>query len=81
MNGGNATPKRVCPEAKGGNPTTDIPCSGLVTHSGEILTNDKSHKKKIKKVTPKDDTKMRRVLQMKYATRNIRKLGEKEKEI
>jgi len=51
--GANATPKCVCPEAKGGGPTTDLHCSGLVTHSGEILTNDKSHKKKMKRLPPK----------------------------
>ena len=25
----------------------DLPCSGLLTHSGEILTNDKSHNMKL----------------------------------
>ena len=27
--GGNATPKHVCPVTEGGNPTIDLPCSGL----------------------------------------------------
>ena len=45
-NGGNAIPKHAGPEAKGSNPTAGLPRSGPVTHSGEILTNGKSHGKK-----------------------------------
>ena len=59
----------------------DLPSSGLVTHTGEILTNDKSHKKKMKRLLPKMTRKLRRVLQTKYATRNIRGLGEKDEEL
>jgi len=45
-NGGNAIPKHAGPEAEGSNPTTGLTSSGLVTRSGEILTNGKSHGKK-----------------------------------
>jgi hypothetical protein len=45
-NGGNAVPKRSCPEVKGSNPTTDLTNSGLVNHAGEILSTGKSHKNK-----------------------------------
>jgi len=34
----------------------DLPCSGLVTHSGEILTTGKSHKKKLEGLFSKDVT-------------------------
>jgi len=42
MNGGNAIPKHAGPEAI---LPLDLPCSGPVTHSGEILTTGKSHGK------------------------------------
>jgi hypothetical protein len=32
----------------------DLPCSGLVTHSGEVLTSGKSYKKKLEGLFPKD---------------------------
>jgi hypothetical protein len=79
-NGGKAIPKHVFPEALGCNPTTDLPCSGLVTDSGEMLTTDKSHKKEARRIIPNDDTKMRRVLQLKYATWNIKRARRKEEE-
>ena len=34
----------------------DLPCSGAVTYSGEILTTGKSHGKKKDKFSLKDDT-------------------------
>jgi len=55
----------------------DLPCSGLITHAGEILTNGKSHKK-LDILFPKDYLEMRKVLQFKYATWNATGLREKE---
>jgi len=40
----------------------DLPCFGLITHSGEIHTTGKSHKKKPDGLFPKDDLEMRKVL-------------------
>ena len=37
----------------------DIPCSGLVTHSGEILITVKSHKKKPDGLFPRDDVEIK----------------------
>ena len=59
----------------------DLPCSGPVTHSGEILTTGKSHGKKPDKFFLNDDTDVKKVLRFKYATWNIRGLGEKEEEL
>jgi hypothetical protein len=56
----------------------DLPCSGPVTHSGEILTTGKSHGKKLDRFSLNDDTDVKKVLQFKRATWNIRGLGEKE---
>jgi len=36
--------------------TLDLPCSGFVTHSGEIPNTGKSHKKKLEALFPKDIT-------------------------
>lgn len=44
-----------------------------------MLTTDKFHKKEARRIIPNDDTLMRRVLQLKYATWNIRGLGEMKK--
>ena len=51
--------------------------SELITHSGEILTIGKSHKKKPDGF-PKDDVEMKKVLRFKYATGNVRGLWEKD---
>jgi len=59
----------------------DLPCSGPVTHSGEILTTGKSHGKKPGRFSLNDDTDAKKVLRFKYATWNIRGLGEKEEEL
>jgi len=40
----------------------DLPCSGLIIHSGEILTTGKSHKKTMSKLLPKDNSEMKEVL-------------------
>jgi len=40
----------------------DLPCSGLVTHSREILTTGKSHKKRPYGLFAKDDTEMKKLL-------------------
>jgi hypothetical protein len=40
----------------------DLPCSGLIIHSGEILTTGKSHKKTMSKLFPKENSEMKEVL-------------------
>jgi hypothetical protein len=40
----------------------DVPCSGLVTNSGEILTTEQSHKTKPDSLFLKDDWEMKKVL-------------------
>ena len=55
----------------------DLPCSGPVIHSGEISTTGKSHGKKPDRFSLNDD----KLLRFKYATWNIRGLGEKEEEL
>jgi hypothetical protein len=57
----------------------DLPCSGPVTHSGENLTTGKTHGKKPDRFSLNDDTDVKKVLRFKYATWNIRGLGEKNK--
>jgi predicted class III extradiol MEMO1 family dioxygenase len=57
----------------------DITCSGIVAHSGEILTTGMSHKKKPDRLSPKDTSEMKKVLQFKYVAWNFRGLGEEEK--
>jgi hypothetical protein len=60
MNEGNSIPKHACSEAKGSNSTI-----GLITHSGEILTTDKSNKNKLDKLLAKyylEMNKMRRII-------------------
>jgi len=47
----------------------------------EILTTDKSHGKKPDRFPLNDDTDVKKVLRFKYATWNIRGLGEKEEEL
>jgi len=59
----------------------DVPCSGPITHSGEILTTGKSYGKKPDRFTLNDDTDVEKVLRLKYATWNIRGLREKEEEL
>ena len=59
----------------------DLPCSGSVTHSGKILTTSKSHGKKPDTFSLNDDADVKRVSRFKYATWNIRRLGEKEEEL
>ena len=49
----------------------DLPCSGPVTHSGEILTTGKSHGKKPDRFSLNDDTDLKKVSRFKYATWNI----------
>jgi len=59
----------------------DLPCSGPVTHSGEILTTGKSHGKKPDRFSLNDNMDVEKVLWCKYAIWNIRGLGEKEEEL
>jgi hypothetical protein len=78
--GENAIPKHASPEAKVAILPMDLTGSGLITLTGEILTTGKSHKKKLGGLFPKQDMEMTKVLQFKYATCNVRELGEKEEE-
>ena len=59
----------------------DLPCSGPVTHSGEILTTGKSHGKNPDRFSLNDNMDVKKVSRFKYATWNIRGLGEKEEEL
>jgi hypothetical protein len=59
----------------------DLRCSGPVTYLGEILTTGKSHGRKPDRFSLHDDTDVKKVSQFKYATWNIRGLGEKEEEL
>jgi hypothetical protein len=43
--------------------TLDLPCSGFVPNSGEILTTGKSHNKRPDGLFAKDDTEMKKVVQ------------------
>ena len=58
----------------------DLPCSGPVTQSGENLTTGKSHGKKRDRFSLNDNMDVEKVSWFKYATWNIRGLGEKEEE-
>jgi hypothetical protein len=58
--------------------TLDLPCCGPVTHSGEILTTGKSHRKKLDRFSLNDDMNVKKVSRFKYATWNIRGLAGKE---
>jgi len=42
-------------------PLLDLPCSGPVTHSGEILTTGKSHRKKSDRFSFNDDMDVEKV--------------------
>ena len=59
----------------------DLPCSGPVTHTEEILTTGKSHGKKPDRFSLNDNMDVEKVSRFKYATWNIRGLGEKEEEL
>jgi len=48
----------------------DLTYSGLITHSGEILTIGKPHKKKLGGLLPKDSG-MKNVLWFKFALKNL----------
>jgi hypothetical protein len=80
-NAGNSIPNPPVQRLKVAILTLDLPCSGPVTHSGEILTTGKSHRKKPDKFSLNDNTDVKKVLRFKYATWNIRGLGEKEEEL
>ena len=59
----------------------DLPCFGLMTHSREIQTTGKSHKKKPDALFPIYDLEMRKVLWFKCVTWNGRGLEEKKEEL
>jgi len=59
----------------------DLPCSGPVTQSGEILTTGKSHGKKPDRFSLNDNMAVEKVSRFKHAAWNIRGLGQKEEEL
>ena len=59
----------------------DLACSGPVTHLGEILTTGKSHGKKPVIISLNVEMDVKKVSRFKYATWNIRWLGEGEEEL
>jgi len=59
----------------------DLPCSGPINHSGEILNTGKSYGKKLDRFSLNDNTDVEKVSRFKYATWNIRGIGEKEEEL
>jgi hypothetical protein len=58
----------------------DLPCSGPVTYLGDISNTGKSHKKKTDGSST-DKKEIKKVPRFKYATWNVRGLGEKEEEL
>ena len=44
----------------------DLPCSGPVTHSGEILTTGKSHGKKADRFALNDETDVKNLTRIKF---------------
>jgi hypothetical protein len=46
----------------------DVPCSGPVTHPGEIITTGKSHGKKPDRFSLNDETDVKNVSRFEYAT-------------
>ena len=59
----------------------DLSFSGPVTHSGETSTTGKSHGKKPDRFSSNDDTDVKKVSRFKYATWNVRGVGEKEEDL
>ena len=55
----------------------DLPCSGPVTHSGEILTTGKSHGKKPDRFSLNDNMDVEKVWRFEYAVWSVR--GEERK--
>ena len=45
----------------------DLTCSGLITHSGEILTTGKSHERKSDRFSLNDDMDVEKVSRFKYS--------------
>ena len=62
-------------------PSLDLPCSRLVTYSWDILPTGKSHRRKKLGRSYDDNSATKTVQRFKYATWNIRGLGEKEEEL
>jgi len=52
----------------------DLPCSGPVTHSGEILTTDKSYGKKPDRFSLNDNMEVEKLSRFKYSSWNLRGL-------
>jgi hypothetical protein len=71
-----------CPETKSSNPTTGL-LTLLWAHSPfrEILSTGMYHEKKSDGLFPKGNSETKMVLRFKYATWNVRQLGEKTEEL
>jgi len=78
--GGNATTNMPVQRLKVAFLLLDLPCS-VVTHSGEIIVTGEFHKQKSEGIFEKEDSEMKKVLLVKYATWKVRGLGEKETEL
>jgi hypothetical protein len=78
--GGNATPNMPVQTLKVAFLLLDLPCS-VVTHSEEIIVTGESHKQKPEGIFLKEDSEMKMLLRLKYATWRVRGLGEKEVEV
>jgi hypothetical protein len=50
-------------------------------YTKNVIDTGKSHRKKPDRISLNDDTGVEKVLRFKYATWNIRRLGEKEEEL
>jgi hypothetical protein len=74
-NGGNTIPKCSCPEVKGSSPTVE---HTLLWDHHPFRGNPDYLLNKPDGLSPKDALEMKKVLRFKYATWNVRGLGEEE---
>jgi hypothetical protein len=61
-NGGRPSQNTPVQRLKIANPPLALPCSGLLTHSGEITKTGNSHKNKPVGLFPKDDRELKKVV-------------------
>jgi hypothetical protein len=78
--GGNAIPKHACPEAKGSNPTTGLNLLWAQNQLREHFNHWQVSQEKTGQIF-KNNAEMKKVSRFKYATWNIRMLGEKRRGI
>jgi len=80
-NGGNAIPKHAVPEAEGSNPTTGLTLLWARNPFGGNFNHWQVSREEVDRFSLNDGTDVKKVLRFKYATWNIRGLGEKEEEL